>query len=187
MNSMTISEAYLQLQTELHRNPDYGVASLSFAPIVADIINQTGITSISDYGAGKKNLLVGLAKLGVSPSEYFPYDPVFPEYGPPKSADLVCCIDVLEHVEPEKLDSVVGEVASISSGLAFISIHMGPADKTLPDGRNAHLIQKPSSWWLAKLIKHFEIHHLARHQLLGDGIWVIAERKKTHEPILDDI
>jgi hypothetical protein len=32
----TISDAYLGLQKQLHENPDYGIASLSFAPIVAE-------------------------------------------------------------------------------------------------------------------------------------------------------
>jgi hypothetical protein len=54
MNKKTISEEYLKLQQDLHLNPNYGIASLSFAPLVADLVKQTNTTSISDYGAGKK-------------------------------------------------------------------------------------------------------------------------------------
>jgi hypothetical protein len=54
MNRSTISSEYLGQQKILHENPNYGVASLSFAPIVADFIRQTGVQSVSDYGAGKK-------------------------------------------------------------------------------------------------------------------------------------
>lgn len=176
MKSQTISSDYLKLQQELHQNPDYGVASLSFAPIVADLIRQTNVQSVSDYGAGKKRLLEGLRKEGLTPSEYFPYDPVFPEYGSPKEADLVCCIDVLEHIEPGSLDAVLDELASITVGLGFFSIHMGPAGKVLSDGRNAHLIQQPSSWWLPKLCQHYDILHLASHEMMGKGIWVIVKR-----------
>ena len=53
----TITNEYLELQKQLHLNPNYGVASLSFAPIVAEIIKKANIKSLSDYGAGKKNLL----------------------------------------------------------------------------------------------------------------------------------
>jgi hypothetical protein len=67
-----------------------------------DLIKQKNTKSISDYGTGKKNLLLGLKDAGINHIEYYPYDPVFPEYDPPKSAELVCCIDVLEHIEPEK-------------------------------------------------------------------------------------
>ena len=52
--SQTITEDYRKLQQELHQNPNYGVASLQFAPLVADLIKQSGAQSVSDYGAGKK-------------------------------------------------------------------------------------------------------------------------------------
>lgn len=145
MNSHTISDQYLGLQTELHKNPNYGMASLSFAPLVADLIRLSDSKTISDYGAGKQRLLEGLQKEDIKNISYFPYDPVFPDYGPPKEADLDCCIDVLEHIEPEKLEAVLRELASITVKLGFFSVHMGPAEKKLADGRNAHLIQQPSS------------------------------------------
>jgi hypothetical protein len=175
----TITTEYLQQQRKLHQNPNYGVASLSFAPIVADIMRQTGCSSVSDYGAGKKRLLEGLNQAGVIPSLYLPYDPVFPEYGEPKTADLVCCIDVLEHIEPELIDNVILELSNITTKLGFFSIHMGPAAKILDDGRNAHLIQKPSSWWLKKFINYFEILHLQTHQMMGNGIWLLVARKEN--------
>ena len=177
-NNQTITEEYRKLQQELHQNPNYGVASLQFAPLVADLIKQSGAQSVSDYGAGKKNLLVGLNQAGINPV-YKPYDPAFPEYGAPQPADLVCCIDVLEHIEPELIDNVIAELASITSKIAFFSIHMGPAMKVLSDGRNAHLIQKPTSWWLPKLCQHFDIIQLQTHQIMGNGVWMIVKRIDT--------
>lgn len=179
MSADTISPEYLRLQTELHRSPAYGMASLSFAPIVAKVIRELQVRTISDYGAGKQNLLSGLAEQGIEPAAYYPYDPVFPEYGPARSADLVCCIDVLEHVEPDLLDNVLSDLARITTEFGFFSIHMGPANKTLADGRNAHLIQQPSSWWLPKLVRHFEIIHLQSHQMMGRGIWFVVIPKDS--------
>jgi len=173
----TITKEYLELQKKLHLNPNYGVASLSFAPIVAEIIMKANIKSLSDYGAGKKNLLIGINNNGVTDIEYFPYDPAFPEYGGPVTSQLVCCIDVLEHIEPELIENVIQDLASIVTNLGFFSIHMGPAIKILADGRNAHLIQKPSSWWLTKIVKHFEIVQLMSHQIMGNGIWMIVRPK----------
>jgi hypothetical protein len=177
MAIQTITTEYLQIQKELHKNPTYGVASIDFAPIVADFIRHAKINSVSDYGAGKKNLLAGLQLNNINAIEYYPYDPVFPEYGPPKPAELVCCIDVLEHIEPALLENVLIDLANITLQFGFFSIHLGPADKTLSDGRNAHLIQKPSSWWLPMLCEHFEIFHLQSHQMMGDGLWVIVKPK----------
>src|SRR5262245_57156502 len=39
-----ISEDYRRMQEKLHENPNYGVASLQYAPIVAKIMQQSGIT-----------------------------------------------------------------------------------------------------------------------------------------------
>lgn len=180
MENQTITDDYRKLQQELHQNPNYGVASLAFAPLVADLIRQTGVKSLSDYGAGKKNLLKGLVEAGVNGIQYRPYDPAFPEYGSPQPADLVCCIDVLEHIEPELIDNVLAELGRITIGLGFFSIHMGPAGKVLSDGRNAHLIQKPSSWWLPRLARHFEVLQLQSHQMMGQGIWVIVKPREAN-------
>ena len=181
MRTDIISDDYRKLQQDLHLDPDYGIASLSFAPLVAEIMRRTGARSISDYGAGKKNLLKGLAKAGVSGFDYRPYDPAFPEYGEPRSADLVCCIDVLEHVEPDYLSKVIDELSAITTKFGFFSIHLGAAGRVLADGRNAHLIQKPTSWWLKQLIERFEINHLQLHQMLGNGVWVIVAPRRAHD------
>jgi hypothetical protein len=174
-NTMTISAEYRAQQRELHQNAHYGIASLSFAPIVKEVIQHFKIQSISDYGAGKRNLLRALTELGVSEFEYFPYDPAFPEYGEPTPADLVCCIDVLEHIEPPFLDAVIRELYAITIKRGFFSVHCEPAVKMLPDGRNAHLIQQPSSWWLPRLCEHFEIKHL---ETCPGGFWVLTEPRQ---------
>jgi len=170
-----ISDEYLKEQQKLHQNPAYGTASIHFAPIVKQLIEQIKAGSLSDYGAGKQNLIKTLNdKLGVE-IDYRPYDPAFPEYGEPRAADLVCCIDVLEHIEPELLDNVLDELQSITTNLGLFSIHTGPAVKVLSDGRNAHLIQKPSSWWLPRLCQRFEIEGLNGSP---EGFFVLVAPKR---------
>jgi hypothetical protein len=168
-----ISAEYLAEQQRLHESPKYGVASINFAPTVADLIQQFRFKSLHDYGAGKQRLREELERLRV-PVAYSAYDPVFPEYGAPQSAELVCCIDVLEHIEPDHLDSVLNDLQRITTGVGFYTIHTGAAIKTLSDGRNAHLIQKPSSWWLPKLCERFEVAHL---QTVEQGFWVVVTAK----------
>jgi hypothetical protein len=56
---------------------------------------------------------------GCTQVKNFPSDPVFPEYGDPKPADLACCIDVLEHVEPKQLDNVLAILLRSQQVLAF--------------------------------------------------------------------
>ena len=54
---------------------------------------------------------------------------------------------------------------------------MGPANKVLSDGRNAHLIQQPTSYWLEKLVKYFDVIQLMEHQIMGKGFWLIVKPK----------
>ena len=77
---------------------------------------------------------------------YQPFDPAFPEYGPALPADLVCWIDVLEHIEPEFLDDVINDLSELTKHLCFLTVHVGEARKVLSDGRNAHLTQESSGW-----------------------------------------
>ena len=72
------------------------------------------------------------------------------------------------------LDAVLEDLGRITKRVGFFTINTGPAFKTLPDGRNAHLIQKPTSWWLPRLCEHFEIAHL---QGEPQGFWVVTEKK----------
>ena len=116
-----------------------------------------------------------LNNLGLNNFQYYPYDPAFPEYGPPKEADLVCCIDVLEHIEEIFLDNVLNDLKKITKKLGFFTIHTGPAVKILEDGRNAHLIQKPPSWWLPKMCSKFEIKHL---QEIPNGFILLTKFKE---------
>jgi len=51
-----ITEEYREMQRKLHENPNYGVASVGYASLVADVIGQLRATELLDYGAGKGRL-----------------------------------------------------------------------------------------------------------------------------------
>lgn len=172
-SASTFSDQYQAQQKSLHQDSRYGRASVGFSPLIVDIIERTGFRSVTDYGAGKCRLRDELVKK-IAQFSYFPFDPAFPEYGIPQAAELVVCIDVLEHIEPEYLETVIAELASITTHVGFFSIHTAPATKTLSDGRNAHLIQQPASWWLLRLLPHFDVIQLTP---LKKGFWVLVERK----------
>jgi hypothetical protein len=175
MNKVTISNTYIEEQKKLHLNPNYGSTSRLYASLIATIIKDIYAQSLSDYGAGKGKLKWELESLGIF-LDYKPYDPAFPEYGPPKPADLCVCIDVLEHVEHEYLNNIIDDLHKITLKYGFFTIHTGPAKKFLTDGRNAHLIQKPVSFWLPKLCNFFEIIHLQQTDDMK-GFWVIVQPK----------
>lgn len=170
-----ISEDYRRMQQELHRNPNYGVASVGYAPLVAQVMEATGITEILDYGAGKGRLGQTLDDMYENPLVIHHYDPAIPEWSaPPQPAPLVACIDVLEHIEPDLLDNVLDDLKRVTARAGIFTVHTGPAMKVLLDGRNAHLIQKPPSWWLPKFLERFELISFNRVQ---NGFYVVVERK----------
>ena len=172
----TISCDYLAQQKTLHENKSYGKASVGYTPLVIDILKKTGFRSIADYGAGKCRLKAELTKF-VSQFEYFPYDPAFPEYGEPTPADVVVCIDVLEHIELDFLDEVLNQLKQMTNHIGLFTIHTGNAKKILSDGRNAHIIQQPATWWLEKILKHFDVIQLTP---VKKGFWVIVEKKGSN-------
>jgi hypothetical protein len=148
-----ISAEYRALNTQLHReNLAYGVGGGRHAATVKKLRSCDGVESVLDYGAGKGYLAKALD---------FPiwqYDPAIPEIAEtPRPADLVVCTDVLEHIEPERLTYVLGDLRRCVKRIGYFVIHTGPASKTLPDGRNTHLIQHGETWWRKKLEKFFVI------------------------------
>ena len=166
-----ISAEYQEEQRKLHENPEYGVASVHYAPLVTDLINRLGITLMLDYGCGKARL----AK-HIQPDhnvEVHLYDPGMEEYDEkPDSAPFVTCIDVLEHIEPEYIEDVLDDLQRVTERFGFFTVHTGPAVKTLSDGRNAHLIQEPAHWWLDKFMRRFE---LLQFNTVANGFYVTVK------------
>ena len=173
--SNLITEEYRRMQQEMHRDVNYGVASLHFAPLVANLIKSVGAKELLDYGSGKGRLAFALDEILDEPLKINHYEPAIPEWSqPPEPCDLVTCIDVLEHIEPVLLDNVLDDLKRVTARFGFFTVHTKKAGKVLPDGRNAHLIQQPPSWWLPKFMERFE---LATFNRIPQGFYVIVERK----------
>lgn len=159
---MLISDQYQAQQRQLHaERDDYGVASIGYAPLVSEICNRLGVLHLLDYGAGKKRLFANLKvdhKMTLQA-----YDPGIEQIsGAPVPAEMVTCIDVLEHIEPECLEDVLNDLERLTEIVGFFTVHTGPAVKVLSDGRNAHLTQQPMEWWLPKLWERFDLQAMMR-------------------------
>jgi hypothetical protein len=169
---MLISEDYKAQQRELHQNEYYGTASVSYAPLVTNLINQLQIDEMLDYGAGKGRLAESIKPDRKLLIEL--YDPAQPDWSDtPSPRQFVTCIDVLEHIEPELLNNVLNDLQRVTKQYGFFTIHTGPAVKVLNDGRNAHLIQEDFRWWLPKLWSRFDIHSMS-HTPSGFNVVVKA-------------
>ena len=72
----------------------------------------------------------------------------------PKQVDVSFSSDVLEHVEPEKIDNVMRFLYLIARKGGWHKIALKPANKTLPiTGRNAHILLRSPAWWLDAFYK----------------------------------
>jgi 2-polyprenyl-3-methyl-5-hydroxy-6-metoxy-1,4-benzoquinol methylase len=152
-----ISETYRDQQQQLHEsNPEYGMASVAYAPIVSMYCNKLEITSLLDYGCGKGRLFENLKVDHKMTLQAF--DPAIPRFSePPIPSQMVACIDVLEHIEPDHLDDLLDELQRLTLEVGIFSVSTCAARKVLADGRNAHLIQQPMEWWLPKLWERFDL------------------------------
>lgn len=172
---MLISESYRHQQAELHQNPEYGIASRKMGEPVAALVNRAGVREILDYGAGKGRLAESIKPFLKHHVEMYFYDPAVEAWAAsPSPRELVTCIDVLEHIEPEYLDGVLDDLARVTRRFGFFTIATGPAKKILSDGRNAHLIIEPPAWWLPRLMSRFELNSFVR---TPGGFWVVVEAK----------
>ena len=150
---MKITQDYLALNRELHARGEYGVSGSRWAPTVLQVADMLGTRDILDYGCGQRTLeqALGFAIRN--------YDPCIAGLdAPPAPADLVVCTDVLEHIEPACVDDVLDDLQRLTLQAALLVIANRPAKKTLPDGRNAHLIQQGREWWQVRLAVRFSIH-----------------------------
>jgi len=111
-------------------------------------MNEWTPSSLLDYGCGKGYILASL-------KEQYPntvcdgYDPAVKLFSqqPTKTFDCVFSNDVLEHIEPEFINEVLKHINKLANKFVWLRIDTKPARKTLPDGRNAHLILETPEWW----------------------------------------
>lgn len=152
-----ISPEYRDMNYTMHQdNGVYGAGGANHIKNVVKLAERYQTTSILDYGCGK-------SKLGeLLPFPIQEYDPCIPGKDMrPTPADIVVCTDVLEHVEPAYLDSVLKDLQRCMIKVGFFTIHTIPAAKVLPDGRNAHLTLESPEWWEAKLKEYFTVESIA--------------------------
>lgn len=160
-----ISKKYAQMMAKMHGDHNnYGTSGENHASRVflagAQILRKFGSCNILDYGCGKETLRIAmeLAFPKIAGMNVIGYDPGIPgKDAEPSQADIVVCTDVMEHIEPECVETVLQHICGLSKHVAIINVSIVPAVKTLPDGRNAHISLHSKDWWLSMMKKFFVI------------------------------
>jgi 2-polyprenyl-3-methyl-5-hydroxy-6-metoxy-1,4-benzoquinol methylase len=152
-----ISPEYAELNRAMHaQQPVYGAAAAKDAAGLVKYARKENCRTILDYGCGKGSLKPAIAAIAPDFIVY-EYDPAVPgkERLPSHQVDLIAAMDVMEHIEPELLDAVLESMVALRPKLVILKIALTPAQKTLPDGRNAHILLRPSAWWAEQLAGYF--------------------------------
>lgn len=71
--------------------------------------------------------------------------------------DYVYCVDVLEHIPPTRVDSVLLHIKRLLGKAGYLSIHCQPDGCGALIGEKLHLTVERPEWWLAKLSALFAV------------------------------
>ena len=174
--------SFIKASEQLHKQTNfYGKASeyikkgtlkyeLTIPKAVAEAHQIQPIGSILDHGCGQGGLLAAL-KLENFEGEIHGYDPAIEQFKhiQRNSYDLVTSIDVLEHVGREHITNLLEEIKQLTKGFFFFCVDLMPANKQLPDGRNAHVLLAPADWWTQQIKVHFKIITAIETGRMPDG------------------
>ena len=123
---------------------------------IKEVIDRVNPVNVLDFGCGKgwqytrQNVHEdwGIPK----PTLYDPYVAKYNKIASysAKYFDLVLCVDVMEHILPEEVDSVLHSVFFLGNSVYF-HIDTKPAIKKFSDGTNFHVSLHNEEWWTNKL------------------------------------
>jgi len=174
----TVSRDYKRLQEKLHKTGKYGWTARTYRNEVVNLIDTYGIKTLLDYGCGSNIPLYQVihAPHLLGDCEYWPFDPCVKKYSmDPRPSELLVSIDVLEHVEPEYLETVLDHMQELCQRIFYCSVFLLPSSQYMEDGRNAHLICKPAQWWIPKLMDRFSMIEIKRQS--SASFTFLASRK----------
>lgn len=152
----------------------YGGSGYKWSSTVLYLADIFGVKNILDYGSGqgtlKKTLMAEKAKDRIL--NIFEYDPAAKDNRskkPDHPYEMITCTDVLEHIEPERLDNVLDHLNYLVSKIGFFVIALNSANKSLPDGRNTHFIVKPAEWWIERIKSDRKWNYVERFPTYRNG------------------
>lgn len=147
---------YLTLR---RRGGSYGASNHGRGAIVR--VLERGPRFVVDFGCGSNAFVQELRRRGVDGLGVdFADDRAdvrAPMHAVPMAehiADVVTSFDALEHLLPDDVDAVLGEMRRVGRpGAAFVfSISTRPSLNTV-DGENLHPTVRPIAWWLERIAR----------------------------------
>ena len=159
-----LSKEYKEKIVAMHNKKKWGGAVAGGKVIeINKYMILSNAKSVLDYGCG-----YGAFKRGVEQAfpdykyKIYEYDPgiIGKDIDPPVCDSLIC-IDVLEHIEPDKIDDVLQHMYDKINNWAYINICCVQSFNAFADGTNLHVLIRPPEWWIRKFDKKWDVLHLS--------------------------
>ena len=153
-----ISQDYLRTLKHEHSLHPWGYWGYELAPAIRKFAEEHQIQSVLDYGCGSNHGVRMWAEKNQWQIDLREYDPAVPGSDQkPRRAELVVCIDVMEHVEEQYVNEVMDHILSVSGRYTWFTISMKPAERRLKlTGQNAHVTLHQADWWLERLRERWQ-------------------------------
>jgi len=149
---MLITEGYLAILKQMtDENSQWGNSGYRHAPGVLTLAEGCHAPDILDYGCGTGSLGEALKDSRIN---VWNYDPVHEPLGR-RVCKVVACIDVMEHVEPDCIEDVMDDIATLGLHSYYV-ISLRKAYAVLPDGRNAHISLMDADRWLERMRARYD-------------------------------
>tara|TARA_B100000700_G_C14969310_1_gene820495 strand:+ start:791 stop:1333 length:543 start_codon:yes stop_codon:yes gene_type:complete len=145
---------------------------------IVALLKENNCKYVLDYGCGKGVLVEFLNANDITCKGYDPAVERFsnkPIHG--SRYDCVTCLDVLEHIPYDCIDSILNDICSYDARYVLFNIALRKASQLLPDGSNAHLIVQDRAWWDKKLKDIFQVHSIETLNHKPRGNWLLAIHK----------
>lgn len=172
-----ISEDYQKQLSTRHGQTQWGHTAEKYVDQIVKHAELLQENKLLDYGAGRGGLKKALDRRWRGKFKVTEYEPGRPNTRQNNTPhNYVVSIDVLEHIEPEYIDNVLDDLKRCTLKGGYFTVSTRPAAAKLPDGRNAHLIVEPFSWWKAKLEARFEIVESSFDEKLQRGFFFVKPK-----------
>ena len=158
-NNDTIGNGYQEQLQKEHHGSKWGSTGAKYSgnDVLSVLRNRPYIQTVLDFGAGKGSLGSFIKEELGRDIEWTDYDPGRPDIDtlPSGQFDCVVSTDVLEHIEPKRLDDVLRTLADKAGKVLISDIACYPTGKLFGEGpykgQDLHLIIEEPTWWRERL------------------------------------
>lgn len=152
-----IDQQYQQQLSAMHQDGKFNNGAKAYK-LVKNFISEYQPISLLDFGCGQGGLISTIKNFHpeIAVSGYDPGNQNFNKL-PSSTFDAVVSTDAIEHIEPAFLNPTLTKINELMQRCGFFRIACYPAKKSLPDGRNAHLIVETPEWWRNKILNTMNV------------------------------